>query len=62
VTKASAKLVSMNRDKDFQGTGSTRLLRVGAHYFGRDVDYVRVATPQCRVLCPCLMALHAKDT
>ena len=61
VTKASAEL-STNRDEDFRGIGSTRLSRVGAHCFGSDVDYAWVATPQCRVLSPCLMAfLHAKD-
>jgi hypothetical protein len=34
--------------------------------FGRDVDCVRAATPQCgylpRVLCPLATALYAKDT
>jgi hypothetical protein len=39
-----------------------RLSSVGAHCFGKDVDYVRVATPQCRVLvCPLVTASYAKD-
>jgi hypothetical protein len=41
----------------------TRLSFVGAHCFGRDVDYVRVATPQPVLgIMPLAMALYMKDT
>jgi hypothetical protein len=66
--KTSAETEFRQR-QDFRGTGSTRLLLVGAHCFGKDVVYVLVATPQCRVLCPARVLLcplatasYAKDT
>jgi hypothetical protein len=47
------KLSLDSRDKTFEVVlpGSTRLSLVGAHCFGKDVVYVRVAMPQCWVLC-----------
>jgi hypothetical protein len=43
--KTSAETEFRQR-QDFRGTGSTRLSLVGAHCFGKDVDYVLcVATP-----------------
>jgi hypothetical protein len=57
VNEGLGRPLSSDREKTAEVLEARRLSSVGAHCFGRDVDYVRVATPQCRVFNQGIMPL-----